>query len=231
MFSTDLLIFANQSSISVIPAKAGIHWKYGWIPVFSAGGGSASDMNGNDNRQVIYAKINKNTLKMKKFLKNKLPSFILLSFLLAVSTAFLTHPIVNSKEDQRHVRFGWPMWYIEQNQAFLDPPYPWKTSFSLFVDVVQTDDILWANFAVDTAFFLIVTAIIIGVIYYAAPNNRAWINYLRFRNIAAIPILIILFFYGMFVMFSLHNYIIMQPPICNPCKHDSTHLCCVGYTY
>lgn len=101
----------------------------------------------------------------------KFPIIMLMSFLIALSTSFWTTEIVNNKEDQRHLRFGWPMQFVEQNQEFRDPPYPWETDFRLFDDTYQTTMISWTNLWIDTLFFFVIITILEQG-YFFIKNHR-----------------------------------------------------------
>lgn len=129
---------------------------------------------------------------MNELLKKKIPALIFLAFLIAVSSAHWTHAVVNSKEDQRHVQFGWPVKYITQNQEKWDPPYPYSLGMTFGV----SSDTNWTNLLIDTGFFLIVLTMMVALLYYALPNHRRWLTYFRLRYIVGLIVFGILLLVG-----------------------------------
>lgn len=129
---------------------------------------------------------------MEKIVKNKLLALILLSFFIALSSAFWTSAIITRKEEQRHVQFGWPLEYVEQNQEQLDPPYPWELKLGIPQEYPST--ILWGALLIDTGFFSIVLLLIFIALYGAFPTHRRWLDFVKFKYVLAIPIVLIVLF-------------------------------------
>ena len=129
---------------------------------------------------------------MLEQLKNKIPALLLLGFLIAFASAGWTNVTVNSKEDQSHVTFGWPIAYLQQNQEQYDPPYPWEMHAGIPQE--NPSRILWLSLIIDTVFYSFFLGVIVALFYYAIPNHRGWLNIVRFRNAVAIPIIIIVGF-------------------------------------
>jgi hypothetical protein len=77
-------------------------------------------------------------------------------FLLSIFLVFLTVQLkeieVSKQSELEHISCGWPLPFIDQNQSWRNPPFPWKVRCGIF-NLESPTEYNLTNLAIDTAFF------------------------------------------------------------------------------